>query len=47
MIGPKKLSEIKQELKASLTESVGNPIEWLEERIREIGEAQEGKAGID
>ena len=43
MIGPKKLSEIKQELKASLTESVGNPIEWLEQEIRRLEIEKKGK----
>lgn len=43
MMGPKKLSEIQQELKAALTEEVGNPIEWLEQRIRELEKRKKGK----
>ncbi len=36
MIGPKKLSEIKQELKEALAKEVRNPVEWLERQICEL-----------
>lgn len=37
MMGPKTLREIDRELKAALTEELDNPIEWLEQQIRELG----------
>ena len=43
MMGPKPLSEIKQELKSALEAEVGNPIEWLEARIRELEKQKKGK----
>jgi hypothetical protein len=36
MIGPKKLSAIRRELEAALTKEGRTPIEWLDERIREL-----------
>ena len=33
MIGPKKLSTIREELQLALTATGGDPIRWLEERI--------------
>jgi hypothetical protein len=33
MIGPKKLSTIRQELERALTATGGDPIRWLEERM--------------
>ena len=44
MMGPKPLSEIKQELKAALEAEVGNPIEWLEARIRELEKQKKEKS---
>ena len=43
MMGPKKLSEIKQELKDGLTKAVGNPIQWLDERLSELEQQNKGK----
>jgi hypothetical protein len=34
MMGPKKLSTIRQELKQALSRTGNDPIKWLEERIR-------------
>ena len=33
MIGPKKLSEIRQQLKAAMAEMTDDPIQWLEEHM--------------
>jgi hypothetical protein len=36
MMGPKKLSTIRQELKQAITSSGRDPIQWLEERIQAL-----------
>jgi hypothetical protein len=36
MMGPKKLSEIRAELKQALAKESDNPIQWLEKQIQEL-----------
>ncbi len=39
MMGPKKLSTIRQELRQAILNTGNNPIEWLDERIRALEQA--------
>ena len=39
MMGPKKLSEIREELRQALATTGNDPIQWLDDRIRELESA--------
>jgi hypothetical protein len=44
MMGSKKLSEIRRELKAAFSHEGGDPIQWLDERLRELAQEPEKDA---
>jgi hypothetical protein len=43
--GPKKLSEIREELRRALTRPGGDPVQWLDDRIRSLQSAGNPSAG--
>ena len=46
MIGPKKLSEIRQQLKSAMAATSDDPIQWLEERMASpSGQGAAGEQG--
>ena len=45
MMGPKKLSTIRKELRQSLRKNGKDPIQWLDERIRALERAGNSTAG--